>query len=257
MIRVRVSAYSTSGKCNSKRTVDPERSVGERPRPAPRTPLIIIRTRNSSRLKGDAYEQQRSTSRRPSSMLGGNSDIARAIVAQLCRRPALKTVVLACRSPDDSRHRRLRRACGGRNAVGVRCDGPFALHAPMVDAVVAAAHGDLDVVIQAFGQLGGPEAARPIRTPLAELADGQLRRRGQLRPGGRGASCCRQGHGDSRCAVECCRGAYSGLELCLRVDQGRPGCLRDGAWPFARRMWCSRADGAPWLCSLVYDRGHG
>jgi decaprenylphospho-beta-D-erythro-pentofuranosid-2-ulose 2-reductase len=97
-------------------------------------------------------------------ILGGNSDIARAIVGTLSS-PALKTVVLACRNPDAAD------TAGFAEHVQVAAVGfdatEFALHAPMVDAVVAE-HGDLDVVIQAFGQLGRDAADDPVAA--AELA---------------------------------------------------------------------------------------
>ncbi|MGB0112720.1 MAG: SDR family NAD(P)-dependent oxidoreductase [Ilumatobacteraceae bacterium] len=84
-------------------------------------------------------------------VLGGNSEIGRAIVAELVS-PALRHVVLAVRQPDDV-------------SVG---DGEFGTaevtvvpfdaadvdsHASLIDAA-AARCGDLDVIIQAFGQLG-------------------------------------------------------------------------------------------------------
>jgi decaprenylphospho-beta-D-erythro-pentofuranosid-2-ulose 2-reductase len=91
-------------------------------------------------------------------VLGGNSDIARAIVAELSS-PALKTVVLACRdaaSADTS---------GFANDVEIATitfdATKHALHASMIEEV-AAEHGDLDVVIQAFGQLGLDVADDPV-----------------------------------------------------------------------------------------------
>jgi len=86
-------------------------------------------------------------------VLGGRSDIAHAIVRELAS-AALTTVVLAHRGGEPIT------LDGLDESVAVHCV-PFdatdhAAHAAFVDGVVAE-HGDLDIVIQAFGQLGGPE----------------------------------------------------------------------------------------------------
>lgn len=94
-------------------------------------------------------------------VLGGRSDIARAIVEALDS-PNLRTVVLAQRGDGPVEHPRLRDQV---SIVTVPFDAvDHASHAAFVERV-AADHGDLDVVIQAFGQLGDeivnddPEAA--------------------------------------------------------------------------------------------------
>lgn len=91
-------------------------------------------------------------------VLGGNSDIARAIVGELSS-PALKTIVLACRDPATAD------TTGFAEHVKVATvafdAASHAAHAPMIEAV-AAEHGDLDVVIQAFGQLGVDAADDPV-----------------------------------------------------------------------------------------------
>ncbi|MDG1267886.1 MAG: SDR family NAD(P)-dependent oxidoreductase [Ilumatobacter sp.] len=86
-------------------------------------------------------------------VLGGRSDIAHAIVRQLAS-PALRSVVLAHRGGDTIELN------GVDDSVAVQCV-PFdatdrTAHAAFVDGIVAE-HGDIDIVIQAFGQLGGPE----------------------------------------------------------------------------------------------------
>jgi decaprenylphospho-beta-D-erythro-pentofuranosid-2-ulose 2-reductase len=97
-------------------------------------------------------------------VLGGNSDIARAIVGELSS-PALQTVVLGCRDADSAD------TAGFAEHVKVATvtfdATDFAAHAPMIEAV-AAEHGDLDVVIQAFGQLGLDAANDPVAA--AQLA---------------------------------------------------------------------------------------
>ena len=91
-------------------------------------------------------------------VLGGNSDIARAIVGELSS-PALKTIVLACRDPATAD------TTGFAEHVKVATvafdAASHAAHALMIEAV-AAEHGDLDVVIQAFGQLGVDAADDPV-----------------------------------------------------------------------------------------------
>ena len=83
-------------------------------------------------------------------VLGGRSDIAHAIVRELAS-PALLTVVLAHRGGDPVPVDGLP---GGVNVVSTAFDATdHASHADFVGRV-AAEHGDLDVVIQAFGQLG-------------------------------------------------------------------------------------------------------
>lgn len=86
-------------------------------------------------------------------VLGGRSDIAHAIVQELAS-PALTTVVLAHRGGAPVE------IAGLPDSTTVRCVAfdatDHASHEAFIGSV-AAEHGDLDVVIQAFGQLGGPE----------------------------------------------------------------------------------------------------
>jgi len=83
-------------------------------------------------------------------VLGGGSDIAQAIVHELAS-PALRTVILA------GRHTPIELATALDDAVSVVSVEFDALDHAGHDALVrtiADEHGDLDVVIQAFGQLG-------------------------------------------------------------------------------------------------------
>jgi decaprenylphospho-beta-D-erythro-pentofuranosid-2-ulose 2-reductase len=86
-------------------------------------------------------------------LFGGTSDIGRAIVDALVS-PATTAVVLAARRPEEVDATALR-----SRGVAVDVVEFDALdtggHAALVDQLVAA-HGDLDVVIVAFGQLGNP-----------------------------------------------------------------------------------------------------
>ena len=87
-------------------------------------------------------------------VLGGDSDIGVAIARRLVTERGASHVVLAGRSTDRMRARR-----GELEELGARVDvtafdaHAFDTHAGFVDRV-AAAHGDLDVVVLAFGVLG-------------------------------------------------------------------------------------------------------
>ena len=84
-------------------------------------------------------------------LLGGTSDIGRAIVRALAS-AATRTVVLAVRRPDEVDRGSLGRA--GVVVDIVRFDAiDTASHQALIDDL-AVRHGDLDVVIVAFGQLG-------------------------------------------------------------------------------------------------------
>ena len=92
-------------------------------------------------------------------VLGGTSDIGQAIVGQLVS-SALRTVVLAVRRPDDVDTDAL--TFGDAEIVVVPFDATSPeTHAAVVADVVGRV-GDLDVVIQAFGQLGAPGLVDPI-----------------------------------------------------------------------------------------------
>lgn len=91
-------------------------------------------------------------------VLGGNSDIGAAIVAELVS-PALRTVVLAVRRPDDVDTAVL--SFGDAEIVIVAFDAADPSSHPGVVRDIVGRVGDLDVVIQAFGQLGSPNLADP------------------------------------------------------------------------------------------------
>jgi decaprenylphospho-beta-D-erythro-pentofuranosid-2-ulose 2-reductase len=91
-------------------------------------------------------------------VLGGNSDIARAIVHQL-ETPALRTVVLGVRHPANADTSGF---SAGVNVTAVPFDAlDHEGHQALIDSV-AAEYGDLDVVIQSFGQLGNDVADDPV-----------------------------------------------------------------------------------------------
>jgi decaprenylphospho-beta-D-erythro-pentofuranosid-2-ulose 2-reductase len=84
-------------------------------------------------------------------LLGGTSDIGRAIVADLVS-PATRTVVLAGRHPDALAPGDLARPGVAVDTVAFEASDAAGHEALVADLV--ARHGDLDVVIVAFGQLG-------------------------------------------------------------------------------------------------------
>jgi decaprenylphospho-beta-D-erythro-pentofuranosid-2-ulose 2-reductase len=84
-------------------------------------------------------------------LLGGTSEIGRAIVDELVS-ASTRTVVLACRRPDEAHPEHFARE--GVDVVVEHFDAADTeSHPGFVDRLTAA-HGDLDVVIVAFGQLG-------------------------------------------------------------------------------------------------------
>lgn len=87
-------------------------------------------------------------------LLGGTSEIGRAIVDELVA-PTTRTVVLACRHPDEAHPEHFAR--DGLDVVVEHFDAAATeTHAAFVDRI-AAAHGDLDVAILAFGVLGSQD----------------------------------------------------------------------------------------------------
>lgn len=98
-------------------------------------------------------------------LLGGTSDIGRAIVRALDS-PALRRVVLACRRPDEVD---LADLSGHAEVTAVRFDALDHGDHERLIAEVAADVGDLDVVVQAFGELGADDGDDP--EAAARLAD--------------------------------------------------------------------------------------
>ncbi|MDF2731416.1 MAG: short-chain dehydrogenase/reductase [Desertimonas sp.] len=98
-------------------------------------------------------------------LFGGTSDIGRAIVEALVS-PATTTVVLAVRRPDDVDATSLRQREVTVDIVPFEATATTE-HAGLVERL-AADHGDLDVAIVAFGQLG--DAAVLAEDPVAAAA---------------------------------------------------------------------------------------
>lgn len=99
-------------------------------------------------------------------VLGGRSDIAHAIVRELAS-PALTTVVLAHRGGDDVAIDGLP---VGANVVSVPFDATdHAAHGAFIERTTKD-FGDLDIVIQAFGQLGG-DTVNTDPTAAGDLVD--------------------------------------------------------------------------------------
>lgn len=104
-------------------------------------------------------------------VLGGRSDIARAIVTELAS-PALRRVVLGVREPSAADTAGYLDPSAGAghdvevDAIEFDATDP-ASHEPLIERLVAE-YGDLDVVVQAFGRLGAPGLDDPVAS--AELA---------------------------------------------------------------------------------------
>ena len=124
-------------------------------------------------------------------LLGGTSEIGRAIVDELLSTSA-KTLVLACRRPDEAQPERFE-----RDGLEIVVEYFDAADTETHDAFVrklADAHGDLDVAIVAFGVLGDQNefnddphaAAQAVHVNYTGGVSASLALAGQMR---------RQGHG--------------------------------------------------------------
>ncbi len=171
-------------------------------------------------------------------VLGGGSDIAQAIVHELAS-PALRTVILA------GRHTPIELTTPLDDAVSVVSVEFDALDHAGHDALVrsiADEHGDLDVVIQAFGQLGDDSVNDD---PVAAAALAEVNYVGAVSSGlAVAAPTPHAGPRDARRAVERGGRPHPRLELRLRLDQGRPGRVRDRPRPRAARIGRQGARGA-------------
>lgn len=124
-------------------------------------------------------------------LLGGTSEIGRAIVDELIA-PATRTLVLACRRPDSAEPERF--AGDGMIVDVVPFDAADTGSHERFVADLAARHGDLDVVIVAFGVLGSQEefdsdpqaAAEAVHVNYTGAVSSTLAVAAQMR---------RQGHG--------------------------------------------------------------
>jgi decaprenylphospho-beta-D-erythro-pentofuranosid-2-ulose 2-reductase len=127
-------------------------------------------------------------------LLGGTSEIGLAIVRRLAT-PATRTVVLACRDERGRAAAASGLAHPGRTVEVVRFDAlDSASHVDVLHAAVAQ-HGDLDVVVLAFGVLGSQEefdrdpvaAAGAVQTNFVGAVSAGLGAATQLRAQGHGA----------------------------------------------------------------------
>ena len=104
-------------------------------------------------------------------VLGGTSDIGLAIVRELLS-ASTKTVVLACRNLDagESAAAGIRQLAPTVTVEVVSFDGADTESHTTLLADLAAQHGDLDVVVLAFGQLGDNELVSSDAVAAAQLA---------------------------------------------------------------------------------------
>ena len=87
-------------------------------------------------------------------LLGGTSEIGRAIADELIT-PATRTLVLACRRPDDAQPEHFAR--DGLAVVVEYFDATETANDDAFVRMLVAEHGDIDVAIVAFGVLGSQE----------------------------------------------------------------------------------------------------
>jgi len=124
-------------------------------------------------------------------LLGGTSEIGRAIVDELLS-ASTRTLVLACRRPDDAQPERFER--DGLSVVGEYFDAADTEAHEAFARRMADEHGDLDVVVLAFGVLGDQDdfdddphaAAQAVHVNYTGAVSTSLAFAGVLR---------RQGHG--------------------------------------------------------------
>jgi decaprenylphospho-beta-D-erythro-pentofuranosid-2-ulose 2-reductase len=87
-------------------------------------------------------------------LFGGTSEIGRAIVAELIS-PSTRTLVLACRRPDDANPGHFARE--GLDVVVTHFDAAATESHETLVRRLAQEHGDLDVAVVSFGVLGSQE----------------------------------------------------------------------------------------------------
>lgn len=124
-------------------------------------------------------------------VLGGTSEIGRAIADELIS-PGTRTLVLACRRPDDAQPEHFAR--DGLDVVVEYFDAAETANHDAFVRMVVAEHGDIDIAIVAFGQLGSQEdfdddpqrAAEVVHVNYTSAVAACLALAGQMR---------RQGHG--------------------------------------------------------------
>lgn len=87
-------------------------------------------------------------------LLGGTSEIGRAIATELIA-PSTTTLVLACRRPDDAHPEHFTR--DGLTVVTEYFDATETANHDAFVRMIVAEHGDIDIAIVAFGQLGSQE----------------------------------------------------------------------------------------------------
>jgi decaprenylphospho-beta-D-erythro-pentofuranosid-2-ulose 2-reductase len=104
-------------------------------------------------------------------VLGGDSDIGAAIADALVRERGAGHVVLAARNPDALDRRVAALEAAGAQSTGVRFDATdFDSHDRFV-ADVFDAHGDVDVVVLAFGRLGDQARAEADASHARDLVE--------------------------------------------------------------------------------------
>jgi decaprenylphospho-beta-D-erythro-pentofuranosid-2-ulose 2-reductase len=102
-------------------------------------------------------------------VLGGTSEIGLAIARKLVS-PVTRTIVLACRDLDKGEQAAAALRDSSVTVDVVHFDGADSASHEAVVRQIAAAHGDIDVAVLAFGQLGDGEATGRDVEEAAKLA---------------------------------------------------------------------------------------
>lgn len=102
-------------------------------------------------------------------VLGGTSDIGVATARALCS-PVTRTIVLGCRNLDEGERVAATLRSGQIDVHVVRFDAADTAQHEQLMADLVDAHGDLDVVVLAFGQLGEGEATTSDPAAAVQLA---------------------------------------------------------------------------------------
>lgn len=87
-------------------------------------------------------------------LLGGTSEIGRAVAAEMIA-PVTRCLVLACRRPDEAQPEQFAR--DGLDVVVEYFDAAETANHDAFVRMIAAGHGDIDLAIVAFGQLGSQD----------------------------------------------------------------------------------------------------
>ena len=222
-------------------------AVRPRPPPAPLTPTEPPNHRTTEETMLNALGEPQSLL-----LLGGTSDIALAVAEKYAASGGLR-VVLAARPGPRRTDAAARLTALGHTVEELDFEATDTDSHPALVAQ-AAAGGDLDVVLVAFGVLGDEEEAWQDHDAAVRLAEVNY-----VGPVSVGTALAqqvrRQGHGSDRLPLLSGRRAGAPLQLRLRREQGRRRRLLPRPGGGAARARRTRARRPPWVRAHQDDRG--